>query len=319
MKESPVELTKELRTQPVERARLYNFSNIERDEAEAVADVWPELPAETRRDVIATLVEIAERDFAVHFGAIFRIAMHDPDPIVRQMGIEGLWEEKDVRLIPLLAERLQEDPAIEVRAAAATALGRFMLMGELGKLRPRPNEQVYQALLEACRPDGEPVEVWRRALESIAYSGREEVPGLINTAYAHPDERMRLSAIFSMGRSADERWSPPVLAELYSVNPAMRYEAARACGELALKQSRAALIELVEDVDPEVQEAAIWALGQVGGEEARRVLEECLESGNEAVRDAARSALRELEFLHGDLGAFLFPFDEEGEEEEDIP
>ena len=85
----------------------------------------------------------------------------------------------------------------------------------------------------------------------------------------------------------------------------MRYEAARACGELQARESVSGLAELIDDPDREVQEAALWALGQVGGRAARQLLEKCYREGDEATRDAAEAALEELEFLYGQ---FDFPF-----------
>ena len=122
---------------------------------------------------------------------------------------------------------------------------------------------------------------------------------------------MRISAVFAMGRSADPVWRELVVGELESPNPEMRYEAARACGELEISDALSTLIDLVEtDPDPEVQEMAIWALGRIGGKEARRVLEACCESENEALRQAAEEALDELDFLSGHLDFPLFESDE---------
>lgn len=320
MKRSIRDVLDQLRSGFVSRARLYDLSGLDRAEAMEVEAAWRDLPVRTRREVILTLVEVAENDFEADFGAVFRIALDDPDATVREAAVEGLWEDEDVRLVPRFAAFLREDPAPNVRAAAAASLGRFLLLGELGKIRPLPHQQAYEALLAACRSLQETLEVRRRALEALAYSGEEEVAALISEAYRHPEEKMRVSAVFAMGRSADERWAEYVLRELLSPNPEMRFEAARACGELGLEEAVATLIELVEDVDPEVREAAIWALGQIGGDEARSTLKRCLRSDNEALREAARDALRELEFLHGDLGTLLIPFDffdEDDEEEEE--
>jgi HEAT repeat protein len=104
-----------------------------------------------------------------------------------------------------------------------------------------------------------------------------------------------------MGRSADTRWDQEVQRELFSTNPEMRYEAARACGELQLSEAVDMLEELADDADAEVQQAAIWALGQVGGERAREILERYCHGRDEALRSAAEAALEEFEFLHGDL------------------
>lgn len=294
---------------------IYGFSNLSRAEAQ---EAWAAISAcapEVRVRLVERMVEVAESDFEVDFGELFRLALEDECADVRRAAVEGLWEDEDVRLIPPLIARLQDVDA-SVRAAAATSLGRFMLLGELGKIRPQPFQQAYQALLAAYAVADEIPAVRRRVLEALAYSGEEAVARLIREAYESQDESMRLSAVFAMGRSADERWAPEALRELYHPNPAMRYEAARACGELGLENAVTTLIELVDDVDSEVQEAAIWALGQIGGEEARRTLNACARSDNEAIRAAAREALREFELLHGDIGAFLmFDFFDEDEEE----
>jgi HEAT repeat protein len=122
---------------------------------------------------------------------------------------------------------------------------------------------------------------------------------------------MNISAVFAMGRSADSVWREIVTAELDSPNPEMRYEAARACGELEASAALSALIDLIEtDPDPEVQRMAIWALGRIGGKEARRVLEACCESEDEAFRQAAKEALDELDFLGGHLDFPLLESDD---------
>jgi HEAT repeat protein len=309
MSESLSELLSELRLGLPPRARLYALSNLNAAQGRELAATWAELPAATRREVVLALTEIAESDFEVDFGAAFRVALDDPDPLTRKAAIDGLWEDEDVRLIPVLVACLQGDRVPDVRAAAATALGRFLLLGELGKIRPAFHRSAYQALLAAHAAESEESTMRRRVLESLAYSGEPEVSALIRQAYQHADDQERISAVFSMGRSGDEQWSSCVLAELPSPDPAMRYEAARACGELGLREAAAALVELTEDTDPEVQEAAVWALGQIGGDEARAALRRCARTENEALRDAALDALQELEFLHGDLSTIMFPFD----------
>jgi HEAT repeat protein len=283
---------------------LYLLSNLDAEDTACVREAWPNLPVELRRRLLTALMDIAEADFEVDFGAVFRIGLEDQDAEVRTAAVEGLWEDPDVRLVPLLIERLH-DEAMDVRAAAATSLGRFVLMGELGQIRPDPFSQTCEALLAICQDAADHFEVRRRALESLAYIDTENVVTLIGEAYDGPHEKMRISAVFAMGRSADTRWTPQVKQELFSPNPELRYEAARACGELQLSDTVAELEELTEDVDPEVQEAALWALGQIGGDRAREILQSHCESECEATRLAAEAALDELEFLHGDLADFF--------------
>lgn len=287
------------------QASLYLLSNLEAADVARVREVWIDLPVTLRQQMITRLVELAEADFEVNFGALFRMGMEDEDAQVRLASVEGLWEDEDVRLVPLLAARLRQDEDADVRAAAATSLGRFILLGELERIRPGPQGAAHQALLAACCDPQEPLEVRRRALESLAYAGDETVAELIRQAYAAPEEKMRISAVFAMGRNADTRWAPQVRQELFSPNPELRYEAARACGELQLTEAVPELEELADDADPEVQEAALWALGQIGGDRARKILERyCLE-GDEAAQAAAEAALDELEFMYGDLTDFF--------------
>ncbi len=300
-------LLDDLRTNPVmpAQASLYVLSNLEAADGARVREAWLGLPLELRREIINRLAELAEADFEVNFGAVFRIGLDDGDAEVRTTAIEGLWEDEDVRLVPLLAARLRTDEDAGVRAAAATSLGRFVLLGELDKIRPIPKAAAYEALLAACEDATETLEVRRRALESLAYVDNETVAGLIRQAYAAPEEKMRVSAVFAMGRSADTRWAQQVRQELFSPNPELRYEAARACGELQLIEAVSELAELAEDADPEVQEAALWALGQIGGDQARKILEHYCTVEDEATQAAAEAALDELEFLYGDLDDFF--------------
>ena len=103
---------------------------------------------------------MAEADFEVNFNEVFRVGLADEDAQVRTASIEGLWEDEDVSLIPHLIACLKEDENVTVRAAAATSLGRFVLLGELGKIHTDFYTPAYDALLAAYR-DEESVDVQR--------------------------------------------------------------------------------------------------------------------------------------------------------------
>lgn len=300
---------------PLKRSALYNLSRIEPDELERLAAIWSAIPGARRHALVKELVEIAESNFEVDFDPVFRWGLRDSDGEVRATCVEGLWENEDLALMNELMHLLQTDTSEQVRAAAAFSLGRFLLLSELGKLPSERCQPVYEALLEIVVEAGEALEVQRRALESLAYVGTDEVTELLQDAYDHPEEKMRISAVFGMGRSADARWIGTVMEELFSVNPEMRYEAARACGELQARVAVPRLAQLIDDPDREVQEAALWALGQAGGDTARRLLQTCYEEGDENTRSAAEAALEELEFLYGQ---FDFPFYVFGEGEADL-
>jgi HEAT repeat protein len=307
------ELLKKLgdRQTPLSISSLYGLSHLTRVEAQLFQEVWSLVDAGRRQWILQSLVDIAEASFEVDFNPIFRLCLNDEDAVVRSRAIEGLWEDEDLTLAGLLVRLIRDDPSESVRAAAATSLGRFVLLGELEKIEAAPAMMVEDALLGAIYDPHETLEVRRRAVESIAYSGQAQVQDIIEMAYYDDEEKMRISAIFAMGRSADPLWHEMVIAELDNPNPEMRYEAARACGELEASAALSALIYLIEaDPDPEVQEMAIWALGRIGGKEARRVLEACCESEDEALRQAAEEALDELNFLGGHLDLLLFESDD---------
>ncbi|MDM8527239.1 HEAT repeat domain-containing protein [Anaerolineales bacterium HSG24] len=127
----------------------------------------------------------------------------------------------------------------------------------------------------------------------------------MKAAYYDEDDLLQVSAIFAMGRNADSRWVPSVLEELDNPNPSIRFEAARACGELEIIDVLPKLINLLQnEFDIEVQEVAIGALGQIGGPVAQEALEECLEWDTEAIVIAASDALEELAVFDESLRLF---------------
>jgi ribonuclease E len=95
----------------------------------------------------------------------------------------------------------------------------------------------------------------------------------------------------------------------------MRYEAARAVGELEYAPAVRQLAELLDDVDEEVQLASVWSLGQIGGDKAKQLLMAVLESDVEYLHEQAEDALAELEFKADNLDFKMFDFDEDEDEE----
>jgi len=298
-------------------ADLKQFSGLLAEDIQRLTAVWGNLPVDVRRGTVQAWNALAREDFEMDFSAVLRIAMHDEDAEVRAAAISGMDEDEDVRLIPQLSEILTTDAAAVVRAAAARALAHFVLLGELDKILPRSFEIACAALLKAHANPDEDLDVRRHALEALAYTNLYGTPEIIKAAYAHPEEKMRVSAVLAMGRSADKRWAKIACQELLNPMPEMRYEATRACGELALSEAVPALAELADDVNLNIQQMALWALGQIGGKQAQRTLEKYVEADNLTLRQAAHDALEELEFFHGDLATFFGPpteFNGAGEE-----
>ncbi len=297
-------------SQALIRSVIAFLSGAGRAEVSHFAECWSRLSPERRREIISAMAEMAEADFELDFNAIFRWSLQSDDPTVRERAIEGLWEDDQPTLVDPLLRLMKDDPAPAVRAQAASSLGRFALQAELGELPEERGARIREGLLQVVGDKGEVDEVRRRAIESVAYLSDAPVREIIDAAYADPDEKMRLSAVFAMGRTADTHWAEALRREMESPSAAMRYEAARAAGEIALKSAAGELIRLLADRDAEVRQIAIWALGQVGGAHARRALEACQASRDEAMREAAEEALAELDF--GSAPLDMFYYDAEG-------
>ncbi len=275
---------------------LFALSDVNRQELEQFAATWMELPVTRRRFIVSAMIDLAEADIEADFNRLFRYLLDDEDAEVREHAINGLWEDEDTVLIKPLIGSMRSDAAARVRAAAAESLGRFVLLAETRRIPAEHGDLIREALLSVIRNRGEDDLVRRRAIESIAYIGDETVRDIITAAYADDDALMRASAIFAMGRSADPYWRRTIAQELYSPDPQMRFEAARAAGELEYKPSVPRLIELLDDADREVQSASIMSLGQIGGKEAREALEEVADGEDEIARELAQDALDELQF-----------------------
>lgn len=292
-------------------SNLYILSGMSKREMEVFRAVWPRLPMERRRAILRALVEIAEASFEADFNGIFRFCLSDEDEEVRAQAIEGLWEDESIFILRSLIGLLRGDPSFLVRARAAAGLGRFVLLAELDELDSELGVEAREVLLCTINNPQEALEVRRRAVEALSFSGEEGVREIIEAAYQDEAQKMRVSAVCAMGRSVDPYWGETLLQELKNSDPEMRYEAARACGELELKEAVPTLTRLINDADREVQGAAIWALGRIGGRGARRVLQACCESDDEILAGAAEEALSELEFAEG---VFEIPIYEEEEE-----
>ncbi len=302
--------------QPFPSTRLHSLSDLDRSEVAALEALWPTLPDARRLTLIQDLAELAEADFEVDFEAVERLALEDENPGVRAAAVTSLWECETPELAGRFFQLLTVDPAPTVRAAAASALGRYIYLTEMEELDPRQGHRLENILLLTATGN-EDLEVRRRAVEALGFSSRPEVPSVIQSAYASPEEKMRASAVFAMGQTADKVWAPQVLAALRNPSPAVRFEAVRAAGELELRQAIPDLVEAIEDSDPEVRSSALWALGQVGGPRARHVLETALRGADEGEAELIEEALENLAF-NEELQQFpLLDFEAETPDEQD--
>lgn len=277
-------------------AALTFLSDLDSSERADFRENWPVLTTERRRYIVHELVEMAEDNIDLDFRHVFLVALEDKDPEVRTTAVEGLYEDESRLLLGRLLDMVRRDPDQGVREAVAKALGRFTYIAHCTDKLGANGDRLRWVLLDTANDEDEDSDVRRRAIESLGYfHGDAQVELLISGAYESGGLQAE-SAVFAMGRSMDERWQQVVMDELESSRPAMRYEAARAAGEMTLEDALPFLTRLVDDRDTEVRLAAIWSLGQIGGKPAREALLSALNSDEPAIKEAAQEAIDEMAF-----------------------
>lgn len=283
-------------------AGLRQLSGLSRDQIAEFRLTWRGLPVERRRSIVRNAVDLAEDNVEFDFSAVLKVCLSDPDEEIRARAVDGLWEDEESSTALRLLDLLAHDPSPRVRASAAAGLSRFVYRIETRAIAASIAQKIRDGLLAAIDAGAETFEVRRRAIEAISYLSEPAVREIIERAYADPDEKMRASAVFAMGRNCDAVWLDTVVKEMRSPNPEMRFEAARAAGEIEDQRAVRPLVSLLVDEDREVRLASIAALGAIGGEAARKALQYSLEHGDEETKAAAAEAIEQLSFGEDPLG-----------------
>lgn len=297
-------------------AEYFLFSDLTRAQVAFVRHKWSTLAEATRRKVLAVLTGALDEYVSLDISALLLAVLDDTDSEIRALAVDTLADsDATAALLGPLINLVENDPSEEVRAAAAGGLGAFVLAGELDEMDSALAMRAEEVLMGLLTDPVEPVAVQCRALESIAYSGETAVRQFIEDAYYSPLEELRLSALVAMGRSADIRWRRLARAELGNPSPAMRAEAAVACGELEAKAALPDLLELLDDDEQMVRLAAIFALGRLGGQRARSALEAIAAGEDVFETQAAEMALEEMLFYTG-ADAAAIPLYEEADDED---
>ena len=277
---------------------LHRFSDLSPVEVKELKTIWKEIEPQRRGALLTDLEEINDKDTLVNFESVALLGLKEEDPIVRGTAIRLLEKTEDRKVIPLLIALMHTDPDEKVRAEAAFALGNFVLEGELDKIPDKVYDDMMIHLLAVINGMDAPL-VRRRALEAASYSCREEIPELIQKAYAEKGKEWLVTALFSMGRSADPQWEKEILKHLNAKDEDVQLEAIQAVGEIELKSAHQPLLEMLETgvEDEDLRNAIIWSLSRIGGEDARPVIEKMLEeSRDDEESEFLQEALDNLAF-----------------------
>jgi HEAT repeat protein len=262
--------------EPITANSVYWLSEIAPSNLARLRAAWLQWPAERRITLMRRLRDTSEVAFDLEFSGVALFALDDPEGEVRLAAIQTLWLDSSHQVFKRLMQMAQDDPYEATRAAALSALGRFIYEAELLELPETWGKKASDLAFSIHMDKAEPLEVRRRALEALSRGSHDAVTDLIKDAYASGQPLMQVSAIFAMGQSCDEIWGPILIAEAKHEEAARRYEAARSMGEIGYNPGVKALGELLKDEDREVQEVSIWALGQIGGDRAFQFLQRAL-------------------------------------------
>ncbi|MFC1879337.1 HEAT repeat domain-containing protein [Chloroflexota bacterium] len=254
---------------------LYRLSDLEQANLEKLKTIWPQIPTWRRQAMMEDIEDLGLKDTLLYYLPLAIFATQDEDAKVRRTAVQTLWEYEDDELAPIFLNLMHSDEDYEVRSAAALGLGSYVYLGEIEEFPEKKLHEIEDALLAVVN-SSQPDIVRRTALAALGFSSRAEVPQLIKNAYASQEQKWLASALKAMGRSCSEEWKGEVLAMIEHARPIVRTEAARAAGELEIKEAKLPLIELLYDPDEDTRVASIWALSQIGGEEIQDIYEEMI-------------------------------------------
>lgn len=280
--EEVITLLQDNENEPIPAGVYYGLSDLDDAAFQIFEPVWHKLSAEYKRKLVSELAEASEVNFDINFGTLGYLGLGDEDANVRSAAIDMLWADESTYLLSRLLDLAENDDSPDVRASATSELGRFILLGEYGDIPEANAVQAQDVAIGLLNDSSEDIQVRRRALEAISNSSLDFVPEAIEEAYQSDEHLMRVSSIFAMGRSYDSRWNDIVLREMHNDDPEIRYEAARAAGELEIGEAVTLLGKLAVADEREIKQVAIWSLGEIGGNHAMRLLTALAEDAEEA-------------------------------------
>lgn len=308
---------------PIAVHLLFKLSDMELEEWARFQKAWAKADDERRREVMRHLADIVEEAYYVDYTPIFKLGIVDESSEVRVAALDGLWDSTDAWFVSPLIGMLQSDPVVDVRVAAAKALAHYVLLAEWGQMPARVSKPIVEALLAEYEKEGTAVSVKQAALEGMGAASHPRVETLIQEAYDSPYQDMRVSAIFAMGNSADDKWLPTILAELENPELEMQIEAIRAAGMMGRSDAVELLADLVDHEESDVRAAVIVALGKIGGDHPQAILAKLMDDPDyEDMHELIEETIEEMLLLGGELdilqymeGESLYPDDDEYEDD----
>jgi HEAT repeat protein len=301
-------------TDSVAQLPLDYLSDLSIEDHKSLSDIWSSIPAARRTILLKELGDREAIQFDLDFSRVYMLGLEDNDPQIVAISIRNLSDTENYCVLPALLALISHQEE-QVRSEAASSLGDYVYLGELGKISSTEANRVISTLLEVFEQDSKDA-VRCKALQSLGFSSHQSVPHLILEALRSSNPLFPLAAMRAIGRSADKRWKDHVLEHLNSQHPEMRLEAVRSAGELELKEALKDVIDLLDDVDQQIRLASIWSIAQIGGEGTEEILSLLLEQSSDVEElDLIEDALGLLEFNRGTDNLLMFDLDDEEDPE----
>lgn len=286
---------------PLKTEFLRTFSDITADDLDLIKSVWAHLSTDRKINLLQHLLALMESDTLISCDEFSIYALEDEDPQVKSHAISLLWENSDLKLIPTFLDLLTNNTNPVVNAAAAIALGKFILLGELEEIPSETAMAVRNALLVKYESTANDF-TKQKALESLGYIVGEKVNAMIKNAIKNPTKSWQLSALVAIARSANEDWDKDVVKKLNDTDQDILIEAIKAAGELEITSAKERIIEILDEFssDEEAHLQAILALSKIGGRDVRQIFTELLEtSESEEETDLLEIALENMDLSDG--------------------
>jgi uncharacterized protein (UPF0147 family) len=216
------------------------------------------------------------------------------------------------------------DEAEALRARAAIALGPVLELGDWELMDDEFDDpdgvpitlesfrHLREALHKLYRDERNPREVRRRILEASVRSPQEWHSDAIKAAYASPDPKWKLTAVFAMGYVLG--FEDQILEALESADADIHLEAVRAAGRHEVDEAWPHVVDLVNKrgIPKPLLLTAIQAVGSIRPKEAGEVLFELANSPDEEIAEAAEEAISMADAMSEDS-----PDEDEDEDDED--
>ncbi|MCD6355718.1 MAG: HEAT repeat domain-containing protein [Anaerolineaceae bacterium] len=287
------------------------FSDISYEELEIIKEIWHLVSIKRKLNLLSDLKSLMEEDTLISCDDFGIFALQDENPHVRSQAVHLLWECYDTKLISTYIRFLKQDPNPEVNASAASALGKYVLLGELDDIPDEIAEKVFETLINEFTFSKHD-HVKQRILESLGYSSDEKVINFIADAIRKPDKEWQLAALCAIGRSANDVWEKEVVNKLRDTDPEIKIEAIKAAGELEITSAKNIIKEILLNASPEedIRLQSIWALSKIGGNDIKIIFNTLLENTNsEEEANTLEMAIENLDLVNA-MTAYNFNDDD---------